>query len=63
MKLISHGSKHTLYDDRGFVIIITKTKSIVTKFMEKQNGSKEEELSSRKHPKKKKSRNKPFKEE
>jgi len=63
MKLLSHGSKHTLYDDWGFVIIITKTKSIVTKFMEKQNGSKEEKLSSRKHSKKKKSRNKPFQEE
>lgn len=63
MQLLSRGSKHTLYDDRGFVIIITKTKSIVTKFMEKQNGSKEEKLSSRKHPKKKKSRNKSLKEE
>ncbi len=63
MQLLSHGSKHTLYDDRGFVIIITRTKSIVTKFMEKQNGSKEEELLSGKHPKKKKSRNKSLKEE
>ena len=63
MQLLSHGSKHTLYDYRGFVIIITRTKSRVTKFMEKHNGSKEEELVSRKHPKKKKLRNKSFKEE
>ena len=63
MKLLSRGLKHTLYDDQGFVLIITRTKSIVTKFMEKHNGSKEEELPSRKHPKKKKGRNKPLKEE
>jgi hypothetical protein len=42
MKLISHGSKHTLYDDQGFVLIITRTKSIVLNFVEKNNGSKEE---------------------
>jgi hypothetical protein len=42
MKLISHGSKHTLYDDKGFVKIITRTKSIVLNFVEKNNGSKEE---------------------
>ena len=62
MQLCSHGSKHTLYDDQGFVIIITKTKSIVTKFMENHNGSKEEELPSRKHSKKKKGRNKSLQE-
>ena len=42
MKLCSRGSKHTLYDDEGFVKIITRTKSIVLNFVEKNNGSKEE---------------------
>jgi hypothetical protein len=63
MKLLSRGLKHTLYDDEGFVLIITRTKSIVTNFMENKNGRKEEELVSREHPKKKKRRNKSFKEE
>jgi hypothetical protein len=63
MKLLSRGLKHTLYDDEGFVLIITRTKSIVTNFMENKNGRKEEELFSRKHPKKKKGRNKSLKEE
>ena len=63
MHLCSRGSKHVLYDDQGFVLIITRTKSIVTNFMENKNGSKKEELPSRKHPKKKKLRNKSLKEE
>ena len=63
MHLCSRGSKHVLYDDQGFVLIITRTKSIVTNFMENKNGRKEEELLSREHPKKKKRRNKSFKKE
>ena len=63
MYITSRGSKHALYDDQGFVLIITRTKSIILNFMEKHNGSKEEELPSRKYSKKKKGRNKSLKEE